>query len=158
MAIYEYQSALQSVQRSLREVVDMEDTDEEKNNLNAIHDSVKIVEELYHNFGGCMRNLTDSLRFFGQPCMESAQSLIDRCGAHDPMSDSSVDIIAAMAQEWTFFREHRQCELQTYVVECGTRMREEVCRVIFTSRCLRTYLLLSNVLLLVEANKESVAR
>lgn len=124
--INEFRSAIQSVQGTLREVLDAEDTEAEKNNLYILHVGVEVVEELHSGFGRCMRNLADSLRFFGQPCMESAHSLLDRCGTHDPLSDGSVEIISALAREWSFLREHRHCELRGYIAECGFNMQEEV--------------------------------
>jgi hypothetical protein len=59
--------------------------------------------------------------------MESARALLDRCNAHEPLSDGSVEIVSAMAREWRYLRDCRHAELGDCIKECAAKTSDQVC-------------------------------
>ena len=59
--------------------------------------------------------------------MESSRTLLDRCNAHEPLSDSNVEIVSVMAKEWKYLRECRHAELNSSIKECAKKNNYEVC-------------------------------
>lgn len=125
LSLVEYKNALRTFQKSLCELSVMEDTSSEKKVVDSLADSVDLIHQQHCCLDNNLRNLMDSLRFFSQPCMESARALLDKCIAHEPLSDASVDFIHVLAMEWAHLRSFRQDELFKYIVELSENMKTQ---------------------------------
>lgn len=113
------------LESSLQELLGVDDAQTDTSIIIFLSQTVHVMENYYSFWSIHFRTLMDTVRFFGQPCMESAKSLIDRSYAHETCSDSSADIILALAVDWNQLREFRQAELYKCVLNYSVDMRTE---------------------------------